>query len=93
VRVCDEMQTEFLCHTVYSYIYDTVCPSSRQIVAFLLTMVYLPGPNICVSDLCFSFNSSGPISSGPDIVVTFNGFTVVFPFQPLLGSVPMQLVL
>jgi len=30
------------CHPVYSYIYDTVCPSSRQIVAFLSTLVYLP---------------------------------------------------
>jgi len=37
-------------------------------VAFLSTLVYLPGPNICVSDLCFSFNSSVPTEMREKVV-------------------------
>jgi len=79
------LPTEFLCHPLYSCIYGTLCPSSRQIVAFLSTLVYLPGPNISLkSCLAFVFLLLLQVlKSTPDTVVTFSGFTGRFSFSTI----------
>jgi len=73
------LPAEFLCHPIYSYIYNTTNCGFPFDTGVLIRSQYLFK---VVSDLCFSFNSSGPISR-LNRVVTFNGFTDRFSFSTI----------